>query len=212
MPWHLSLRFLHYYPLLPDLLRVGSKMSFLDKISLRKINSLVALIIILLLLCHALESLLYLTGISPYSPSMQVTGRRLFLWVMLHMIISLYLFLKDKHNNRKFKKYDHIRNDTRRQAISGIAIVILVILHVVTYSISPVNVLNNYMIYIHFIIDNLLFCSLLIHLTISIPRLMVSFGFLTEESSYEKFSHRISVAFKIIFVILLLSEVLYYFL
>ncbi len=185
-------------------------MSFLDKISLRKINSLVALIIILLLLCHALESLLYLTGISPYSPNMQVTGRRLFLWVMLHMIISLYLFIKDKYENRKFKKYNNIRNDTRKQAVSGIAIVVLVILHVVTYSVSPVNVLNNYMTCVHFVIDNLLFCSLLIHLTISIPRLMVSFGFLTEESSYEKFTRGISIAFRIIFILLLISEVLHY--
>ena len=185
-------------------------MSFLDRISLRKINSLVALIIILLLLFHALESVLYLMGISPYSPNMQVTGRRLFLWVMLHMIISLYLFIKDKYDNRKISKYDNIRDDTRKQAISGIAIVVFVMLHVVTYSVSPVNILNNYMTYVHLIIDNLLFGSLLIHLTISIPRLMVSFGFLTEENSYEKFSHRISTAFKIIFIILLILEVLHY--
>ena len=185
-------------------------MSFLDRISLRKINSMVLLVIIILLVWHALESLLYLIGITPYSPSLQVTGRRLFLWVSLHVIISLYLFIKDKYVNRKFKKYNNIRNDTQIQIISGLAIVVFVILHILTYSISPVNILNNYMVYIHFIIDNLLFCSLLIHLTISIPKLMVSFGFLTEENSYEKFSYRISTAFKIIFIILLFAELLYY--
>lgn len=185
-------------------------MSLFDRISLRKINSLVLLVILLLLLWHALESLLYLIGLSPYSPSLQVTGRRLFLWVMLHVVISLYLFVKDRHANRKFRKYDNVRNDTRIQVISGIAILLFVILHVVTYSISPANVLGNYMVFIHLVIDNLLFCSLLIHLSISIPRLIVSFGFLTKENSYEKFSTWISVLFKLIFVLLLISEVLHY--
>jgi hypothetical protein len=40
---------------------------------------------------------------------------------------------------------------------------------------------------------------------------MVSFSFLTEENSYEKFSYRISTAFKIIFIVLLFAELLYYF-
>jgi hypothetical protein len=39
---------------------------------------------------------------------------------------------------------------------------------------------------------------------------MVSFGFLTEENSYEKFSYRISTSFKIIFIVLLFAELLYY--
>ncbi len=185
-------------------------MSLLDRISLRKINSLVLLVIIFLLLSHAFESLLYLIGITPYSPSLQVTGRRLFIWVMIHMIISLYLFIMDRHANRKYRNYNNINNDTRIQMLSGIAIVVFVILHVVTYSLSPVNVLGNNMVFIHLIIDNLLFCSLLIHLRISIPRLMVSFGFLTEENSFDKFSYWISVIFKVIFVLLLIAEVLYY--
>ena len=185
-------------------------MTLLEKISLRKINSLVLLVIFILLLTHACESILYLIGLSPYSPNMQVTGRRLFLWVFLHVIISLYLVIRDKISNRKFKKYTTRAKDTQKQVISGIAIVIFVILHVVTYSISPVNILNNQMIYIHLIIDNLLFYSLLTHLTISIPRLMMSFGFLTKKDAYEKFSNRISLVFKVIFILLLLSEVVYY--
>ena len=185
-------------------------MTLLEKISLRKINSLVLLVIFILLLNHACESILYLIGISPYSPNMQVTGRRLFLWVGLHVIISLYLFIRDKISNRKFKKYAVIGNDTQKQVLSGMGIVIFVILHVITYSISPVNILNNQMIYIHLVIDNLLFYSLLIHLTLSIPRLMMSFGFLTKKDAYKKFSNRISIAFKVIFILLLFAEVVYY--
>lgn len=185
-------------------------MSLKDKISLRKVNTLVLIVIILLLLDHALESLLYFMGFTSYSPSLKATGRRLFLWVLLHVIISLYLYIKDNYMNRKYPKYTNIRNDTKIQIISGIAIILFVILHVVTYTIMPVNLIGTNIVYLHLIIDNLLFCSLMIHLTISIPRLMVSLGFLTEENSYEKFSQRISIAFKIIFIILLFSEILYY--
>lgn len=185
-------------------------MSFKEYISLRKINTVILIVILLLLLDHALESFLYLIGITPYSPSLKATGRRLFLWVLLHIIISLYLYLKDKYLNRKYSKYTNIRNDTQIQIISGIAIILFAILHILTYTIMPVNLMGSNIVYIHLIIDNLLFCSLMVHLTISLPRLMVSLGFLTEENSYQKFSQRISLTFKLIFIILLFSEILYY--
>ncbi|RAP50455.1 MAG: hypothetical protein BZ136_01230, partial [Methanosphaera sp. rholeuAM74] len=157
-------------------------------LSLRKINSLVLLVIILLLLNHAISSLLYLSGITAYSPNLKVTGRRLFLWLLLHITISLYLYIRDWYNQKGFNRYNHIRSETKRQMISGIAIIIFVILHLVTYHASPVSVVIYQINIVHFIVDTLLFASILVHLQVSIPRLLMSFGFLKEENSYQRAS------------------------
>ena len=182
----------------------------LSLLSLRKINSLVLLIIILLLLHHAVSSLLYLSGIIAYSPSLKATGRRLFLWLLVHIAISLYLYVRDWHDQRGFNRYDYIRSETKRQIISGIAVIILVILHLLAYHTSPVSIIIYKTNILHFIVDTLLFASLLVHLQVSIPRLLVSFGFLKEENSYQRATQITTKALVVVFIILLLIEAIYY--
>ena len=179
-------------------------------LSLRKINSLVLLIIILLLLHHAVSSLLYLSGIIAYSPNIKATGRRLFLWLLVHIAISSYLYIRDWYNQRGFNRYNHIRSETKRQIVSGIAVITFVILHLVAYHISPVSVVIYRINIVHFIVDNLLFVSVLIHLQVSIPRLLMSFGFLREKDSYKKANQIIIKILVVVFVFLLLIEVVYY--
>ena len=189
---------------------MGLKNRFSQLLSLRKINSLVLLVIILLLLHHAVSSLLYLSGIIAYSPSLKATGRRLFLWLLLHIVISLYLYVRDWYNQRGFNRYDHIRSETKRQIISGIAVIVFVILHMVTYHASPVSVVIYRINIVHFIVDNLLFASLFVHLQVSIPRLLMSFGFLKEENTYQRASQITTKTLVVVFILIILIELIYY--
>ena len=77
----------------------------LKNISLRKINSLLMLIVFLFLLNHAVLSVSYLYGLIPYSPDFQIAGRRLFYPLILHIAISLYLYFRDtvKKGNPSFR-------------------------------------------------------------------------------------------------------------
>ena len=178
-------------------------------ISLRKINTLLIIVIAVMLLTHALLSLLYLYGAINYSPDFQITGRHLFYPVVAHIIISMYLYFKDK--SRGVNRYPKLNSDTRQQMISGIMIVIFASLHILGYSFNPLGEPSTFNISLyHFIVDTMLFVSIALHLRVSIPKFMISFGFLEEKDAHLNFKRKVNWAVAIILIILILGEVVYY--
>ena len=178
-------------------------------ISLRKINTLLIIVIVVMLLSHAVLSVLYLYGLISYSPNFQITGRRLFYPVVAHIIISLYLFFRDR--SWKANRYRHLISDTRQQMITGILIVVFATLHILGYSWNPLGGESSFYFSIyHFIVDNMLFVSIAMHLRVSVPKFMLSFGFLEKKEDYLNFKRKINYAVMIILVVLVLAEVVYY--
>lgn len=176
-------------------------------ISLRKINSILIVIIILMLLHHAISSVLLLYGLIDYSPDLPVLGRRLFYPVVAHIIISLYLYFK----TRNVKKYPELIPETTQQIVTGILIIVFVSLHILAYKLISYQIqFEPAMRLIHLIIDILFFISLILHLRISIPRLMVTFGFLEGKNSYNNFKEKFNVVCLIILILLILAEVRYW--
>lgn len=178
-------------------------------ISLRKINSVIVIIMIVILLHHAVLSVLYMYGIIAYSPSFQITGRRLFYPLVAHIIISLYLFIRDKRRN--VKTYPKLISQTSQQAITGILIIVFVSLHIISYMISPIDVSFAFEVKLmHFLIDIGLFSSIMLHLRVSIPRLMLSFGFLGAKNSYSNFQNKWNIVVCVILILLILAEIIHY--
>ena len=178
-------------------------------ISLRKINTLLIIVIAVMLLIHAVQSVLYLYGIISYSPDFQITGRRLFYPVVAHILISMYLYFKDK--SRGVNRYPNLISDTRQQMITGIMIVVFVSMHILGYSFNPLGGQNTlYSNMYHFIVDNLLFVSIALHLRVSIPKFMISFGFLEGKEAHENFKRKVNWAVAVILIFLILGEIVYY--
>ena len=177
---------------------------------LRKLNSLLVIIIILILASHALLTGLLLAGLIEYTPNTIVTGEVLLFFVIAHIIISIYLFIKDKIKQRKIHVYANINKDTIVQAISGIFIIIFIVAHVLSYIYLPAYIPNFSWQITHLTIDTLFFITLFIHLQISIPRLLVSFGFLVEKNDYDNCRKVVRIILIIIFTLLFLSELSYY--
>lgn len=178
-------------------------------ISLRKINSILVIIMILMLLNHAVLSVLYLYGLIDYSPSFKITGRWLFYPLVAHIVISGYLFFKDKRRN--VKKYDELIGETTQQIITGIGIIVFVSLHILSYMFFPIDVSVSFLIRLmHFLIDILMFMSILLHLRISIPRLMISMGFLQSKNSYSAFRTKFNMAVMGLLILLVLAEIIHY--
>lgn len=185
--------------------------NIVDDIIIRKINSLLVIIIIVLLLWHGLFSVLYMLGLVNYTPDMVTTGRRLFLFVMLHMIFSLYLYFKNKYRRIKIKTYFNIQNKTLVQAFSGMGILIFMFLHYISYSMIPINPNLPFIVsLIHIIIDTLLFTMICLHLTISIPRMLISFGFLSKDKIYDNFENNTKNLLIIVLVLFFLIELTFY--
>ncbi len=175
-------------------------------ISLRKINGILVVIIILLLLNHAILSALFLYGVIDYSPSFKITGRRLFYPVVAHIIISLYLFIKDRRKN--VRRYSDLISETNQQMVTGIGIVVFVSLHIISYMFPPANFYYDFgRGLVQVIIDGMMFTSICLHLRISIPRLLVSFGMLESKNSYSNFKRKFSIAILVILVILIFADV-----
>ena len=178
-------------------------------ISLRKINTLLIIVIAVMLLGHALLSLLYLYGFISYSPDFQITGRRLFYPVVAHIVISIYLYFKDK--SKGVNRYPNLISDTRQQMITGIMIIVFVSMHILGYSFNPLGEPSSFNISLyHFIVDTLLFVSIALHLRVSIPKFMISFGFLEGKDAHLNFKRKVNWAVAIILVVLILGEVVYY--
>lgn len=177
-------------------------------ISLRKINALMVIIIMVLLLNHAILSVLHLFGVIGYSPSFQITGRRIFYPIVAHIFISLYLYFKDK--SKKGNRYSGLIKDTTQQLVTGILIVVFVSLHILSYMFAPLNSgYDSWMRIFHFVVDNLLFISLILHLRVSIPKFMMSFGFLDGKDEYANFKRKNNYVLLIILIILILAEITY---
>ena len=177
-------------------------------ISLRKINSLLIVILVLMLAYHALLATLYFLGIVSYMPDFKITGRRLFYPLVLHIIISLYLYIREKS---KSKRYSNLIKETNQQMITGICIIIFAALHILNYSWGSVS--DNTEIFAtlsHIIVDNLLFVSIALHLRVSLPRLLISFGFLEGKDDYTKAKSKINTIVFVLLVIIFMAEAIFY--
>lgn len=178
-------------------------------ISLRKINVLLTIIAILMLLNHAVLLVLYFYGFISYSPSFYMTGRNLFYPVVAHIIISLYLHFKD--TSRGVNRYHNLNSETNQQFITGILMIIFITLHIMGYSSYHLVELNTfYSVIYHFTVDALMFTSIVTHLRVSIPKLMISLGFLGKKEAYHNFKKWTNWASLIILIVLILGEVIYY--
>ena len=178
--------------------------------SLRKINSVLIIPIILLLAYHALLSGLCLAELIEYTPNMALSGVLLLTFLIIHIIISLYLFVKDRNKRGKIRAYDYINKEKRFQAFSGIFLIIFIFAHILSYIYLPAYISNFYWHISHFIIDILLFIALYIHLELSILRSLVSFGFLVEKKDYNNCRIFVRIILAIIFIFLAYSELSYY--
>lgn len=177
-------------------------------ISLRKVNVILLIIVILILLYHAILNVLGMYGLTPYTPDFAETGKLLACPLVLHIVISLYLFFKEK--SRKFNAYPKLTKDTTQQFISGILIIFFVALHIISYMqlppIEPHLPINR----IHLIIDFLLFVSIAIHLRISIPKFLISLGFLEGRTSHENAKKLTTIIVMIALALSVVAEIIFY--
>lgn len=155
---------------------------------MRKLNGILVIIIIAMLAIHSILAAFFLGGLIKYSPNYQITGRRLFIVLCVHMLISIYLMLQEHFKHHKIYKYARVIRETRIQAVTGVLIILFMISHVILYSIDSVAnpSTENIMIFLHLLTDLLLITSILIHLAVSIPRLCVSLGVIGSQKGYEK--------------------------
>lgn len=179
------------------------------QVHLRKINSILAIIIILFLLSHSILLALSMVNIISYSLDFKEFGFILFYLVFIHLLISLYLCFEKKLKNKNVK-LNYKVTDTTIQLVSGIFMIVLIVLHIYYIIISPVYLVSTLQDgLIHIILDNLVAISILVHLSVSIPRL-VSLGFLIGENDYKHARYVSNILLIVFLLIIFICEVSYF--
>ncbi len=102
--------------------------------------------------------------------------------------------------------------ETKIQLISGILLALLMGLHVILYSFhSAIKLPESLQIrVIHLLVDILFVSAILIHLTVSIPRLAISLGLVNHEQVYSKVRKIVAVILALFWIGFMLGEFLFY--
>ena len=180
------------------------------QLHLRKFNSILTIIIILFLILHSILLVLSMVNIIPYSLNFKIFGFILFTLVFIHILISIYVNFEKRFKNRMLK-LNFINTDTLIQLVSGILMVIFIILHINYIIISPVYFVSTLQDgLIHILLDSLVAILILIHLSVSIPRLLVSLGFLLGEGDYKYSRHLSNIILVVFLLIIFIGEFLYF--
>lgn len=179
---------------------------------MRKLNGILAALTILFLVVHGLLACLCMMGILPYHFFYIMAGRRLTIIAGCHILISIILMIQEQHVRKKIKVYYKENKDTMQQMLTGIGIIVFGVLHICLYSFSKIDAHPESMELVakHFIVDTLLFTSLCMHLSISIPRICISWGLFTKEDTLKKVCKVSQWIMAFVLVFLMAGEIIFY--
>lgn len=154
---------------------------------MRKINALLVIFVIALAVSHAVSILFYYLGILGHTFNYGAITGILTIVMLLHMLISIFLVARDIKTQQGMKKYDSMLMETNLQTITGVLMVLTTVGHIIVFSqeYSVFTLWSKWFI-IRLVVDFILTTSILVHMSISIPRVAVSFGWVTGNKGYEK--------------------------
>lgn len=182
-------------------------------IMLRKINSLLSIPILLLFAAHMLLMSGLLTGNVGFNPEFKKISFLLLALVAVHALFGIcFMIERVVKRKRGQKTYASPNAVFILQAATGLAMLILVLLHTSAYGYTTpegVFVLRDPSVF-YFITECLFALSICLHCAVSYPRMAVTFGLIREEKGLKKFYIASGVVFGIFFLIAVTAFSLYY--
>lgn len=180
---------------------------------LRKINSFLIIPIILLLISHVVLMAGLLTGTIGFNPDFKIFSKLLLPLVLLHALFGICFMIerivKKKRGQNTYPKPNTI---FRLQMLSGIAMLILVFLHVTAYGYTNaegVFILRDPSLF-YYITESLFALSICVHCAVSFPRMAITFGLIQEGRGMLKLLKTSMILFSILFFVIFAVFSLYY--
>ena len=180
---------------------------------LRIINSLLAAACVLLLLFHALWAAALLMGLTGYSPFISRVGWVFLACVVLHGLLSFYLFLI---HDRPAPRFPYPRSNAAAwgQRISGAAMVLFIIPHL-NEAYGHVTMGGWFLPHEptagRYLLEALLLIAVALHLAVSLPRLPLSLGLLRDEGSLRRWRRGLRLGVALIGLLVLAALTKYFF-
>ena len=177
---------------------------------LRIVNSLLAAACVVLLLLHVLWAAALLAGLIGYTPFISRIGWAFLACVVLHGLLSFYLFL---FHDRPAPRFPYPRSNAAAwvQRISGAGMVLFIIPHL-NEAYGHVTMSGWFLPHEptvgRYLLEAGLLVSVVAHLWVSLPRLPLSLGLLRDEGSFRRWQKglRLGLALTGLTVLMALSK------
>ena len=140
---------------------------------LRKINSVLSLMITLLLMDHAIFMGAYMLSRGEIEQNTSKLPRLMFMLMMVHAIISIILAIRGHKGaeKRKYNGYAPMNAPTYFQRVSGILLIVFTVLHILGAS----GVMQPPLM-VHIIVPPLFFALSLAHVAVSASKALITLG------------------------------------
>lgn len=180
---------------------------------LRKINSLLTIPILLLFAAHLLLMSGLLTGVVGFNPDFKIISYLLLACVAAHAVFGI-IFMAERMVKRVCGQKIYARPNAVfiLQAVSGICMLILLLLHTSAYGYTAADgtfILRSPTLF-YYITEMLFAFCVCLHCAVSYPRMVVTFGLIQKENGRKKISIVCVILSGILFIIAAAAFTLYY--
>ena len=172
---------------------------------LRKLNSVLSLLITLLLMDHAIFMAVWMLSQGGVAQNANSMPRILFVLMMVHAIISILLAVvahKKGAEKHKGNSYSKLNVQTNIQRVSGILLIVFTVLHVL----GAVGIMTPPQV-VHAILPPLFFALCLAHVSVSASKALITLGV-----GNAKIVRSIDVAVKTLCAVTLIADVVGFYL
>src|SRR5574344_1376530 len=142
----------------------------------KKVITILALLSFILFLIHSVLGIQVFFHVNEHALLTDKIGRILITCVFLHMVLALSEVIKNTKRTHAEKKYHAFTKEETVQVCTGICIIIFAALHTVSVK-QPSHIFL-------FISNVALFLVLFIHLGVTVPHLLISYGIITNNKLY----------------------------
>ena len=171
---------------------------------LRKINSLLTIPILILFAAHLVLMSGLLTGVVGFNPDFKIISYLLLACAAVHAVFGIFFMVERIIKRvRGQKVYASPNAVFILQAATGIAMLLLLLLHTSAYGYTAADgtfILRSPTLF-YYITEMLLALSVCLHCAVSYPRMAVTFGLVQKKNGLKIISIVSSIIFGILFII-----------
>jgi len=175
---------------------------------MKKANILFGVLALCIFGWHVSTACQYLMGGAPYSIAYMMTGIILASVASVHMVINLIATAKLSKKTQNVKIYTALNKEMVVQNMSGYFIIGFIFVHPLMIELT--RAFNNETLFIiRFILDVGFYICLSIHLYYALTHLLITFGIVIRQDSFQKWKKAILVILIVLCLVLVLADAMY---
>ena len=163
---------------------------------------------VFMLIWHSVLTVQYYSGGLPYSAAFRVTGAMLAAAAAVHGAISVVQMVKNVRKMKGHRYYSKLITDGTAQNTTGLFVVGFLIIHAVCVELNLAFDIRGLRI-LQLVFDIAFYASVCLHLCITMPHMLISYGMVTRKSVYTVLRAVICAVFLVFLAVLIRAETIF---